>query len=388
MKAESEQTGGVFDVVRWLSSDDCHALDDAAMISGLSGRLRTLGVPINRLGLHLRTLHPQILARSIMWSPDEAVQIIDRESIAVAVPVGLDNPLSRVRQTREWVIEHSADGAPLLQWFDVYQGYEVRGFAAAPLVMSHGPAGVAVFATDAPQAFTPHSIGMLSEVVPALRGVCEIRLLRLTEAALLDTYVGRETGRRVLEGHIRRGDAEALQAALFLCDLRDFTVMSNQLPPEQILDRLNLYFDQIVPAITASGGEILKYIGDAVLAFFHRDSGARDSCQAAFSAACQALSRLAAVSHMGLPLHAGVALHYGEVAYGNIGSEGRLDFTVIGRDVNLISRIQTVSSATGNPLLMSQQFAATLSKEAVRSVGFHALKGFAQPFELFTADQT
>jgi adenylate cyclase len=124
-----------------------------------------------------------------------------------------------------------------------------------------------------------------------------------------------------------------------------------------------------------------------VLAFFHRDSSPTDSCGAAFAAACQALSRLATVSHTGLPLHAGVALHYGEVAYGNIGSEGRLDFTVIGRDVNLISRIQTVCATTGNPLLMSQQFAATLGKETIRSVGHYSLKGFSQPIELFTSDQ-
>jgi adenylate cyclase len=386
MNVEGKQTGSVFEVIRWLCSDACHDLDDADMISGLGRRLLSLGLPINRLGLHLRTLHPQILARSIMWSPDEPVQIIDRETITGPFPGGLNNPLSRVRQTHEWVIEHSDSGAPFLQWFDVYNGHQVRGFAAAPLIMSHGPAGVAVFATSSTQKFTSTAIEVLSDIVPALRGVCEIRLLRRTEATLLDTYVGRETGRRVLDGHIRRGDVDTLQAALFLCDLRDFTVLSNQLPPEKILNRLNLYFDQVVPAITAERGEILKFMGDAVLAFFHRDSSPMDSCGAAFTAACQALSRIAAVSHTGVPLHAGVALHHGEVAYGNIGSEGRLDFTVIGRDVNLVSRIQTVCATTGHLLLMSQQFAATLRKHTSRSIGHHPLKGFPEPVELFTCD--
>jgi adenylate cyclase len=252
--------------------------------------------------------------------------------------------------------------------------------------MSNGPAGVAVFATSSPQKFTPAAIEVLSDIVPALRGVCEIRLLRRIEATLLDTYVGRETGRRVLDGHIRRGDVETLQAALFLCDLRDFTVLSNQLPPGQMLDRLNLYFDQVVPAITAEGGEILKFMGDAVLAFFHRDSGPADSCGAAFAAASQALSRIDSLPHAGTPLLAGVALHHGEVAYGNIGSEGRLDFTVIGRDVNLVSRIQTVCATTGHPLLMSPQFAATLGGQRGRSIGRHPLKGFSEPVELFTSD--
>jgi adenylate cyclase len=385
MKVETKQTSGVFEVVRWLSSDVCHDLDDADMISGLGRRLRSLGLPIDSLGLHFRTLHPQIRARSIMWSPDEPVQIVNRETIALPRE-GLDNPFSRVRQTHEWVIEHSDSEAPLLQWLDVYSGRQVRGFAAAPLVMSHGPAGVAVFATGSAQKFTSAAIEVLSDIVPALRGVCEIRLLRRIEATLLDTYVGRETGRRVLDGHIRRGEVETLQAALFLCDLRDFTVLSNQLPPGQMLDRLNLYFDQVVPAITAERGEILKFMGDAVLAFFHRDSGPADSCGAAFAAASQALSRIDSLPHAGTPLLAGVALHHGEVAYGNIGSEGRLDFTVIGRDVNLVSRIQTVCATTGRPLLMSSQFAATLGEQRSRSIGRHPLKGFSEPIELFTSD--
>src|ERR1700734_206151 len=190
MRVEAKQTS-VFEVIRWLSSDACHDLDDADMISVLGRRLQLLGLPITRLGLHLRTLHPQIQARSIMWSPDEPVQIVDRESIAVTLPEGLTD------------------------WLDVYEGHQVRGFAAAPLAMSHGPAGVAVFATSSVQKFTSTAIEVLSDIVPALRGVCEIRLLRRTERTLLDTYVGPETGRRVLDGHIRRGDVETLRAALF-----------------------------------------------------------------------------------------------------------------------------------------------------------------------------
>jgi adenylate cyclase len=385
MKVQGEQASGPFEVIRWLCSDACHDLNDADVISGLGRRLQSLGLPIDRLGLHLRTLHPQILARSIIWSPDEPVQIINREAIAGPLPGNLNNPLSRVRQTHEWVIEHS-DSDALLQWFDVYSGHQVRGFAAAPLVMSRGPAGVAVFATSSPQKFTSAVIEVLSAIVPALRGVCEIRQLGRTEATLLDTYVGRETGRRILDGHIQRGDVEKLQAALFLCDLRDFTFLSNQLPPGQMLDRLNLYFDQVVPTIAAEGGEVLKFMGDAVLAFFHRESGPAKSCDAAFAAACQSLSQIESVSHMGIPLHAGIALHHGDVGYGNIGSQGRLDFTVIGRDVNLVSRIQTVCASTGQSLLMSPQFAAMLSKQTIRSIGHHSLKGFSEPIELFTAD--
>jgi adenylate cyclase len=379
-------TQGNVDVARWLSSDECHELDAAHMIVGLGQRLRSFGMPIDRLGLHFRTLHPHILGRSILWSPGKAVEVVDREASAGPLPGSLNSLLDRVRQTREWVIEHSDGEEPLLEWFDVYKGHQLKGFVAAPLVMGRGPPGVALFATRSSQKFTSAAIRALADIVPPLRCACEIRLLRRTEATLMDTYVGPITGRRVLAGRIRRGEVETLQAALLLCDLRDFTVLSNQLPASQVLECLNLYFDQVVPAITARGGEVLKFMGDAVLAFFNADRGPADSCAAAFDAASDALSRIGSISHPQTPLQAGVALHYGEVAYGNIGSEERLDFTVIGRDVNLLSRIQAACAATGHELLMSPQFAALLHTRRTRPIGNHGLKGFTESIELFTSD--
>jgi adenylate cyclase len=388
MKTAATSSNGAVDVTRWLSSDECHELDDAHMMSELGQRLRALGLPIDRLGLHLRTLHPHILARSVLWSPGEPVQIVDREAIAGPLPGSFNNLLERVRQTHEWVIEHSDQNERLLEWFDVYKGHQLKGFVAAPLVMGRGPAGVAVFATRSTQKFASPAIEVLAEIVPPLRCACEIRLLRKTESTLLDTYVGPVTGRRVLDGRIRRGEVETLRAALFLCDLRDFTVLSNQVPPTQILEWLNLYFDQVVPAITERGGEVLKFMGDAVLALFNLDGGPAQSCAAAFDAARQTLSSLDAICRHQNPLRVGIALHHGEVAYGNIGSEHRLDFTVIGRDVNLLSRIQTVCATTGHSLLMSSQFAAILRCQGSRSIGRCPLKGFAEPAELYTVDFT
>jgi len=383
MKTGASQSNGGVDTARWLSSDACHELDDGAMLSGLGERLRTLGMPIDRVGLHLRTLHPHILARSILWSPGEPVQIVDREAITGHLPGSLHNLLERVRQAQEWVIEHTESDDALLEWFDVYKGYRLKGFVAAPLVMHRGPAGVAVFATRSTRKFMSAAIDVLAEVVPPLRCACEIRMLRKTESTLLDTYVGPVTGRRVLNGRIRRGEVETLQAALFLCDLRDFTALSNRFPPTDILGRLNRYFDQVVPAVTERGGEVLKFMGDAVLAIFDLGRPAQ-SCAAAFDAARQTLSSLEAISRSEIPLRAGIALHHGQVAYGNIGSLHRLDFTVIGRDVNLLSRIQAATATTGRALLMSSHFAALMRCVEARSIGFCSLKGFSDPVELYT----
>ncbi len=383
MKCETPEKADVVDVIRWLVSDDCQRLDDTDMISEFGQRLRVLGIPVDRLGFHLRTLHPQFLARSLMWSPGRPIEIVDREALAGPLPSSLSTLMNRVRQDGEWVIEHSSNGETLLEWFDLYKDHQVKSFVAAPLVMGRGPPAVALFASQSPQSFSPTAIMALGDIAPALRCACEVRVLRRVEATLLDTYVGRATGQRVLDGRIRRGDVETLQAALFMCDLRDFTALSNQLPPTEMLDRLNRYFDQVIPAVTANGGEVLKFMGDAVLAFFGSDEGPAASCAAAYSAAQETLRRIEFISCGYPPLRAGVALHHGEVAYGNIGSEGRLDFTVIGRDVNLLSRIETACSMTSQPLLMSSEFATHLGRDRTRSTGRHALKGFAAPFELF-----
>jgi adenylate cyclase len=167
-----------------------------------------------------------------------------------------------------------------------------------------------------------------------------------TTTTLLDTYIGTDAEKRVLSGHIRRGDVETLEAALMFCDMRGFTELSNRLPGARVLELLNIYFDEVVPAVTSSGGEILKFMGDGMLAFFRHDAEPAAGCVAAFKAARLVHERLGATSVPDAKLRAGIALHFGDASYGNIGSGERLDFTVIGRDVNLTSRIQGLCGST------------------------------------------
>jgi adenylate cyclase len=231
------------------------------------------------------------------------------------------------------------------------------------------------FGTRRPSGFSAVEQALLRRVVPALRGA--------VATALLDTYVGSATGRRILSGHIRRGDVESLEAALMFCDLHDFTALSNRLPSERVLALLNIYYDQVVPAIGERGGEVLKFLGDGVLAFFHDYGGPAPSCAAAFEAARLVCERLAQVCLPDAKLRAGIALHFGEVSYGNIGAGDRLDFTVIGRDVNLTSRIQGLCGAANQSLLMSERFAHLLDRPGTAPIGRYELKGFAEPAALF-----
>ncbi len=368
--------------VEWLSGDECHDIDDAGLIAGLGRRLHAAGLPIDRLALHLRTLHPEILGRTVAWSPNSSVEILDR---AHGIETSADFIHSPVREAmdRNEPLDIRLDRRDSRRWtlIDVYQGRGLVDMMIRPLNTGDGPISAVTFCTARPGGFAASERAAMERIVPALRNLCELRTLRKVELTLLDTYVGPATAQRILAGRTRRGQVETLEAALMLCDLRGFTELSNRLSGPRVMSILNDYFDLIVPAITQAGGEIVKFMGDAVLAFFHQDD-AEVACAAALRAAETALDNLE--RHAGDErIAASIALHYGEVSYGNIGSGRRMDFTVIGPDVNLISRIQSACSAGDYRLLVSRRFAGLLSTARPVSAGRHELKGFRDTIELF-----
>jgi adenylate cyclase len=204
---------------------------------------------------------------------------------------------------------------------------------------------------------------------------------------LLTTYIGAEAGRLILEGQVRRGDVRSITAALMLVDLRDFSLLSDRMSPRAVIGMLNEYFDCVIPPVHEHGGEVVEIMGDGVLAIFRQMPGgsAAEACRSALGAATQGLTALAERNrqHPGDEmLHSGVALHFGTVSYGNIGVADRLDFTVIGPDVNLTSRIEHFCRELDRPLIMSQAFAEALDRP-VWEIGHFELRGFAKLHRLF-----
>jgi adenylate cyclase len=372
------------EIIEWLAGDECHELDVAGLAAELGRRLKASGLPLDHLGLYLRTLHPQIVGRTISWAPGETPQVHDREYGIERSPAFADNPIVRVLRTQKPLVVR-VDPRSDAAWthIDILEGRRLVEFVILPLRNADALPSAVSFATARSSGFSPAERAALERIAPALRNTCELRTLRTAEEALLGAYVGALTARRVLEGHIRRGEVETLEAALMLCDLRGFTELSNRLPSNRVLDLLEDYFHCVVPAIGDAGGEVIKFMGDGVLAFFHRDD-ASAACAAALQGAMAALERLQARAVSDAELRAGVALHYGKVSYGNIGYGHRLDFTLIGPDVNLVSRLQGICSLTGRPLLMSERFARLLDPAPVMALGPHELKGFAEPAELYT----
>ena len=246
-------------------------------------------------------------------------------------------------------------------------------------------------ATRRPGGFEADEVRLFEAMIPAVAFNLEVQALRRTARTLLDTYVGQQSDGRVLEGQIQRGTGETIRAVIWLCDLRGFTNLSEALSRDALIDLLNCYFGPMCDAVASKGGEILKFIGDAMLAIFPiGDGAAKDAaktCKAALIAAGRAQGSLVDENerrgNAGLPrIEYGLALHLGDVMYGNIGSDTWLDFTVIGPAVNLTARIESMCRQLGRQLLLSSDFVRA-GGVAAQSVGTFSLKGVGADQEIF-----
>jgi adenylate cyclase len=259
-------------------------------------------------------------------------------------------------------------------------------YVIAPLRYAIGITNGFSWATKRPGGFTPAEMRFFHDILPPYAAVAELKALRRFIGSILETYVGTEAGKLILDGQVQRGETRAITAALMLVDLRDFTAMSDRLSPRAVIRMLNQYFDCVMPPIYEHGGEVVEIMGDGVLAIFHHgpDRTAAEACESALSAATAGLAALTERnrSHPATPLRAGVALHYGTVSYGNIGAVNRLDFTVIGPDVNMTSRIERLCRELDRQLITSETFADTLVRP-MWEIGHFELRGFAKMQRLF-----
>jgi adenylate cyclase len=257
----------------------------------------------------------------------------------------------------------------------------VTDYFVAPLHFSGGEVHFSSWATRQPGGFTAAEIEAIETLIPPLARIAEIRAWYRVAGNLLTTYIGKNAGERVLAGHIRRGDTEAIHAAIWLSDMRGFTALADTLPPQQLVDLLNRYFDCQVPEIHERGGEVLKYMGDGLLAIFPigAEGEFASICAAALAAGRAARDNIAArnAAEDGVVLRFGLALHVGDVLFGNIGSGNRLDFTTIGPAVNLAARLEKLAGRLGRTILASEDFVDHCGDDGLHPVGRFAVAGFA-----------
>lgn len=377
------------EVLAWLR-DEAPAIVDLSEIMRLLGeRMVAAGIPVWRFTTGSPVLHPSVRAAMRIWTDDgemgtrlfPATPELDAPYKASALKVVYEHGQS---------VHNPIGPEPVPGEFSLIPDLRAQGatdYFAMPASLPGSWPKSATFATRAPGGFTPAHLDFFRALARPLSVVMELFWLKSMSQTLLDTYVGRLAGPRVLKGEIRRGDGQTIRAVISFADLRGFTALSNRLDGPLLLDVMNHYFDAVSTAAEAHGGEVLKFIGDGVLAVFPFDSDAEapDAAARAVAAARQTLRTLG----VGCPRHptsahlaCGFALHVGDVFYGNIGALSRLDFTVIGPAVNLASRLEDHGKGIGALVTLSSEMAALVPDEAIPA-GQFLPRGFPAPVDVY-----
>ncbi len=370
----------------WLVDGAPGAKTSPDVVERLGTDLNAGGIPVERLTVAVTTLHPSILGRGFWWSVGQPVMVRELTHAVHASEAFQRSPIAYVSSRGVPYRKRIIDGTSTFDYALVHE-LEREGFTdylALPMRFLGGECHVVAFATRAAVGFSDDQIATFERLLRPLTRLAEIFALRRTAANLLNTYVGHNSGERILAGRIFKGDIETLRAVLWFSDLRGFTELSSRSTPRQVIDTLNELFECQVPLIEAHGGEVLKFIGDGLLAIFPIGEHSVEQCVASALEAANASQAALAKRNAGATeaIAFGLALHVGEVAYGNVGGASRLDFTVIGAAVNLAARLEGLTGKLGRPMVVSEEF-AKYTHTPLDDLGSFDLKGVGAAQRVF-----
>lgn len=384
-------------IIDWLLGEErLRAGRMTFLFDRFARRLMEASLPLDRASMHIQQLHPQFAARSFIWDAEAGgatemgFQHSSRDEKSYVT-----SPIRPIFQGKGTIRRRLNDRDGPAE-YPILDDLALRGFTdyvIMPLAFATGVTNALSLATQRPGGFKDEDLALLDLVLPAFSTLIELQQTRRTARDLLTTYVGPDTGERIFSGTVQRGEGEVIHAVVWFCDLRGFTALSETEPLDQLITLLNEYFEHMAAPVAAHGGEILKFVGDAVLAIFTCDANDGTACHAvdkALIAAEEAAAGIAALSARRMSsgeagLDCGIAIHIGNVMYGNVGAADRLDFTVIGPAVNLVCRMETLCEPLEATILVSSDF-ARLSSRSYVSRGRHDLKGIATPREVFALE--
>lgn len=371
----------------WLLGPRAPGRTPEEAFGDLCRALRERGIAIYRVGLFVRTLHPNVAGRAYFWREDrDRVEVDSADHSWFATEDHLKSPIHAVWTMNAETRRRLADPACPMD-YPVLADLRAEGatdYVAVPLRFLSGEIHVASFASRRPGGFRDAELAALRTVLPYFTRVVEIYGLMRKARNILDAYLGPNAGAKVLAGQIKRGDGEDIHAVIWFCDLRDSTALADSMSRRDFLSILNEYFECTLEPVLQRKGEVLRFIGDAALAIFPIDGRPGEACAAAVEAAREALARMEkANKKRPLPLRFGIGLHLGELTYGNIGTPGRIEFTVIGAAANEAARIESLCKQLEVDLLVSEHVARVLPIRW-RSMGSHTLRGVGDKIELFT----
>jgi len=392
----SEDGWSLAPVAAWLAIEGRRIARPEALLTALAGRLDAAGAHVDRLSMSVVTLHPQLLAWVCTWRRDSGVTFFNGRHGAQNSEAYVGSPLHFVRERRQAFrrriesLDEASDHSFITHDMKT-QG--MTDYLAVPLVFGNGIVNVFTVATRATAGFSDADLDRFEALANLLAPLIELIEARRMALGLLDAFIGPRISARILEGQVKRGDGDRIEAAFWYSDLRGFTALSEALPAAELMQLLNDYFENCAAAAAARGGEILQFIGDAILIVFEIKGPEEEAtvCNAALDAAIDAFNSIAVVNHRrrraGAPeIEFGLGLHLGIVTHANVGSPSRLAFNVVGPAVNKTARIQSLTKEAGVPLLLSEEFASHI-KRPLRSLGRRDLRGVAGAHEVFTPEK-
>lgn len=390
--ASSTESQRLKPVLDWLLTEGRLEPRFDRFVDQLMKRVVAAGVPIWRFYIGLQLVHPQMIATGVLWRRDQGYEEVPRLHGILESPAYIGSPMQEVRQnvaTVRYCLRDLPENAHTV--LHELQAGGGTDYVAFPMRLGRaGSIPVASFATDRADGFTDADVADLRRLVDMMAPIAEIYVYRNIAETVADTYLGHIVAEQILGGQIKRGDGHEINAVLWFSDLRDFTGLNERMAAADLLELLNNYLQLVGDALKASGGEILKFIGDGVMAYFPAEDALflPMVTNNAIAAARRLIEDIEAANEARAagghdPVRFGVGLHVGPVTFGNIGTEDRLDFTVIGPAVNRAARLEGLTKELGVPVLASAEFNAA-STVPMKSLGRHALRGVAEPVEVFT----
>ena len=374
----------------WMMTEGRCSGDPVKVVSQFCAALIEAGVPLWRVNIGQRFANPLLRAWGIIWTSEKTETY--EVTHARLQTDGYKGSAFEYIMEKQRPLHKSLRGLdPDKDHISYLEFAEAGGtdYYATLLDYGDGSQHGCTFATQARDGFAPQHLSMIEAAKPGLSCALEPVTMRKSSQSLLRTYLGNGPSEAVWNGTIRRGERTSLEAVVMFSDLRGFTALSNVASEEEIFDALNGYFDVVVQSVTYGGGDVLKFMGDGILSIFAVPNPADrgNQCRQAAIAAQNVLSGLeelnASRAEAGKPpLDAGIGINVGQVSYGNIGSPGRLDFTVLGSAVNVASRIEGLTKSIGARVLATEPVAA-VTPDLFAACGRHEVRGLSEPVELY-----
>ncbi len=359
-RMREDQSGNISGpVIDWLLRQAAVLSSAEALTAALAEKLSESGVVLSRLSVMIWSLHPMIAGKNYIWDKKGGKVTTYAPSYEIHDhPSFVNSPLRHVSSglggIRQKIGEDYADNS-----FPIIEDLRAAGatdYVAMPMPFSDGRTNVLTLTSDHPDGFTTANLGLVFECSAAISRFYEVFMQRENAQSLLETYVGKRTGARVLGGEIRRGDGDEIDAAIMFCDMRDSTQLEERLGRAEYISVLNHFFETTSQMVHAHGGEVLKFIGDAVLAVFPGAEGASDACERALAASRAVVAQLAEAQG-DTACRCAIGLAYGRVTYGNVGSQERLDFTVIGKPANIAARLCDYGKICNSEIVFTEEIA-------------------------------